>query len=138
MTAAKIPKRKADLGWIKLSGYIWDLLPGAAPGSSSPCCFLGKGKALKAVPRGLSPSNPCSYCHLTATFSVYVYGAFPMPFFMPEITIFLLMLSILLSVWLAYMIPKLLHTELGHRLRGLWVSLCNRCRRSCACFQCWH
>ncbi|KAK1342846.1 hypothetical protein QTO34_015613 [Cnephaeus nilssonii] len=79
-----------------------------------------------------------SYCHLTTAFSVYVYGAFPLPFLMPEITIFLLMISILLSVWLAYMIPKLLHTELGRRLTGYWVSLCNRCRRSCACFQCRH
>lgn len=100
--------------------------------------FWVKARPLKAVPRGLSPPTPCSYCHLTTAFSVYVYGAFPLPFLMPEITIFLLMISILLSVWLAYMIPKLLHTELGRRLTGYWVSLCNRCRRSCACFQCRH
>ncbi|XP_036315418.1 cation channel sperm-associated protein subunit delta [Pipistrellus kuhlii] len=79
-----------------------------------------------------------SYCHLTTIFSVYVYGAFPLPFSWPEITIFLLMSSILLSVWLAYMIPKQLHTEEGRRLRGYWVSLRNRCRRSCEYFQCRH
>lgn len=100
--------------------------------------FWVNARPLKAVPHGLSPPTPFSYCHLTTIFSVYVYGAFPLPFFWPEITIFLLMASILLSVWLAYMIPKQLHPEEGRRLRGYWVSLCNRCRRSCEYFQCRH
>ncbi|EPQ19030.1 Transmembrane protein 146 [Myotis brandtii] len=76
-----------------------------------------------------------SYCHLTTTFSIYVYGAFPLHMLKPEITITLIMITILLSVWLAYMIPKWLHTEQGNRFKGYWVSLCNRCRKSCACFQ---
>ncbi|XP_057396453.1 cation channel sperm-associated auxiliary subunit delta [Balaenoptera acutorostrata] len=62
-----------------------------------------------------------SYCHLETTFSVYVYGAFPLPIFPPEITIVLLTGATLLSVWLAYMIPKLLHTEQGLRVKGFWV-----------------
>ncbi|KAJ8792967.1 hypothetical protein J1605_003935 [Eschrichtius robustus] len=74
-----------------------------------------------------------SYCHLETTFSVYVYGAFPLPIFPPEITIVLLTGATLLSVWLAYMIPKLLHTEQGLRVKGFWVSLRRRCRKSCAC-----
>ncbi|XP_023620414.1 cation channel sperm-associated protein subunit delta [Myotis lucifugus] len=76
-----------------------------------------------------------SYCHLTTTFSIYVYGAFPLPILHPEITITLIMITILLSVWLAYMIPKWLNMEQGHSFKGYWVSLCNRCRKSCACFQ---
>ncbi|XP_054418101.1 cation channel sperm-associated auxiliary subunit delta [Pteronotus mesoamericanus] len=69
-----------------------------------------------------------SYCHLKTTFSVYVYGAFPLSTIPKEITIVLLLLTILFSVWLAYITPKLLHTEQGHRLKGFWVSLCRRCR----------
>ena len=87
----------------------------------------------KAVPHGLPPPAPRSYCHLETTFSVYVYGAFPLPIFPPEITIVLLTGATLLSVWLAYMIPKLLHTEQGLRVKGFWVSLRRRCRKSCAC-----
>ncbi|XP_023394365.1 cation channel sperm-associated protein subunit delta [Pteropus vampyrus] len=68
-----------------------------------------------------------SYCHLETIFSVYVYGAFPLPMIPPEITIILLMLAILLSVWLAYMIPKVLRTEWGHRVQGLWASLGRTC-----------
>ncbi|XP_016053380.1 PREDICTED: cation channel sperm-associated protein subunit delta [Miniopterus natalensis] len=76
-----------------------------------------------------------SYCRLYTTFSVYVHGAFPLITPWEEVITFLLMVFILLSLWLAYMIPKLLHTELGHRVRGFWVSLCKRCRKSCACFR---
>nr|KAF6479325.1 cation channel sperm associated auxiliary subunit delta [Molossus molossus] len=76
-----------------------------------------------------------SYCWLETTFSVYVYGALPRISIPLEITIIVLMLAILLSVWLAYMIPTLLRTEKGHGFKGFWVSLCKRCRKSCACFQ---
>lgn len=88
------------------------------------------------VPHGLSPPASCSYCHLENTFSVYVYGAFPLPVFPPEITILLLMLAILLSVWLAYMIPKVLHTEWGRRVWGLWAHLGRSCARSCGHVPC--
>ncbi|XP_005661361.1 cation channel sperm-associated protein subunit delta [Sus scrofa] len=76
-----------------------------------------------------------SYCHLEATFSVYVYGAFPLSIIPAELTIVLLTVATLLSVWLAYMIPKQLHTEQGLRLKDFWVHLYRRCRKFCACFQ---
>ncbi|XP_036170447.1 cation channel sperm-associated protein subunit delta [Myotis myotis] len=76
-----------------------------------------------------------SYCHLTTTFSIYVYGAFPLSILRSEITIVLIMTTILLSVWLAYVIPKWLPTEQGHRFKRSWDGLCDRCRKSCACFQ---
>ncbi|XP_066108768.1 cation channel sperm-associated auxiliary subunit delta [Saccopteryx bilineata] len=75
-----------------------------------------------------------SYCHLETTFSIYVYGAFPLKSIPQEASIILLMLSILLSVCLAYMIPKLLHTQHGNRVKGCLVSLCGRCRESWARF----
>ncbi|XFG02304.1 hypothetical protein AB1E19_005928 [Capra hircus] len=74
-----------------------------------------------------------SYCHLETTFSVYVYGAFPLSIFPPEVTIFLLTVATLLFVWLAYMIPQLLHNEQGLEVNGFWVRLYQRCRKSCAC-----
>ncbi|KAM7143757.1 cation channel sperm-associated auxiliary subunit delta [Molossus nigricans] len=76
-----------------------------------------------------------SYCWLETTFSVYVYGALPRISIPLEITIIVLMLAILLSVWLSYMIPTLLRTEKGHGFKGFWVSLRKRCRKACACFQ---
>lgn len=88
------------------------------------------------MPHGLSPPTSCSYCHLEDIFSVYVYGAFPLPMIPPEITIILLMLAILLSVWLAYMVPKALRTEQGLRVRGLWASLGRSCGKPCAHFPC--
>ncbi|KAI4541552.1 hypothetical protein MG293_008694, partial [Ovis ammon polii] len=72
-----------------------------------------------------------SYCHLETTFSVYVYGAFPLSIFPPEVTIFLLTVATLLFVWLAYMIPQLLHNEQGLEVNGFWVRLYQRCRKSC-------
>uniref|UniRef100_A0A4W2EQE0 Cation channel sperm-associated auxiliary subunit delta n=1 Tax=Bos indicus x Bos taurus TaxID=30522 RepID=A0A4W2EQE0_BOBOX len=72
-----------------------------------------------------------SYCRLETTFSVYVYGAFPLSIFPPEITIVLLTAATLLSIWLAYMIPQLLHTEQGLEGNGFWVRLYQRCRKSC-------
>ncbi|XP_071066102.1 cation channel sperm-associated auxiliary subunit delta isoform X2 [Dasypus novemcinctus] len=74
-----------------------------------------------------------SYCHLRTTFSIYVYGAFPAPTFVPEATILLLMLSILLAVWLAYAVPKTLQPEAGAGIKGLWVGLLRRCKPPCAC-----
>ncbi|XP_040097991.1 cation channel sperm-associated protein subunit delta [Oryx dammah] len=74
-----------------------------------------------------------SYCHLETTFSVYVYGAFPLSIFPPEVTIVLLTVATLLFVWLAYMIPQLLHNEQGLEVNGFWVRLYRRCRKSCAC-----
>ncbi|CAN0433650.1 unnamed protein product [Rangifer tarandus platyrhynchus] len=74
-----------------------------------------------------------SYCHLETTFSVYVYGAFPLSIFPPEITIVLLTVTTLLSVWLAYMIPQLLHMEQDLEVSGFWARLYQRCRSSCAC-----
>ncbi|KAG5208871.1 hypothetical protein MJG53_007259 [Ovis ammon polii x Ovis aries] len=73
-----------------------------------------------------------SYCHLETTFSVYVYGAFPLSIFPPEVTIFLLTVATLLFVWLAYMVPQLLHNEQGLEVNGFWVRLYQRCRKSCA------
>uniref|UniRef100_A0A9L0KID3 Cation channel sperm-associated auxiliary subunit delta n=1 Tax=Equus asinus TaxID=9793 RepID=A0A9L0KID3_EQUAS len=76
-----------------------------------------------------------SYCRLETSFSVYVYGAFPMSVIPQESTVFLLTGAILLTVWLAYFLPKLLSTEKGLRLKGFWVRLYGRCRQSCACWQ---
>ena len=85
------------------------------------------------MPHRLGPPTPPSYCHLETTFSVYVYGAFPLSIFPPEITIVLLTVATLLSVWLAYMIPQLLHMEQGLEVSGFWARLYQRCRSSCAC-----
>lgn len=73
----------------------------------------------------------CSYCHLETTFSVYVYGALPLSIIPKTVTVIPLIMAILLSVWLAHMVPKLLHTKKGLRLKEFWVSLCRRCRRLC-------
>ena len=70
------------------------------------------------MPHRLRPPTPRSYCRLKTTFSVYVYGAFPLSIFPPEITIVLLTAATLLSVWLAYMIPQLLHIEQGLEVNG--------------------
>ncbi|XP_007952685.1 cation channel sperm-associated protein subunit delta [Orycteropus afer afer] len=64
-----------------------------------------------------------SYCGLETTFSVYVYGAFPSINVRKEVTIALLLLSLLLSLWLAYAIPKALRTDTGHRVTGFWARL---------------
>ncbi|XP_027441098.1 cation channel sperm-associated protein subunit delta isoform X3 [Zalophus californianus] len=76
-----------------------------------------------------------SYCHLETTFSVYVYGAFPLSIIPATVTIIPLMVAMLLSVWLAYAVPKLLHTEKGLRFKGFWIHPCRRCRKACACFR---
>uniref|UniRef100_A0A8C7ES17 Cation channel sperm-associated auxiliary subunit delta n=1 Tax=Neovison vison TaxID=452646 RepID=A0A8C7ES17_NEOVI len=76
-----------------------------------------------------------SYCHLETTFSIYVYGAFPLSVILAAATIIPLVAVMLLSVWLAYAIPKLLHTEKGLKFKGFWIYLCKRCRKACACFR---
>ncbi|XP_047700364.1 cation channel sperm-associated auxiliary subunit delta isoform X3 [Prionailurus viverrinus] len=76
-----------------------------------------------------------SYCHLETTFSVYVYGALPPSIIPTTVTIIPLIMAMLLSVWSAYMIPKLLHTEKGLRLKEFWMNLCRRLRNLCPCFQ---
>ncbi|XP_012501580.1 PREDICTED: cation channel sperm-associated protein subunit delta [Propithecus coquereli] len=58
-----------------------------------------------------------NYCHLQTIFSIYVYGAYPLPILPPGLTIATLVASILLSVWLAYRVPRLRHTEKGHRIQ---------------------
>uniref|UniRef100_A0A8C8YNQ2 Cation channel sperm-associated auxiliary subunit delta n=1 Tax=Prolemur simus TaxID=1328070 RepID=A0A8C8YNQ2_PROSS len=72
-----------------------------------------------------------SYCHLQTTFSIYVHGAYPLLILPPGLTIVMLVASILLSVWLAYMVPKVLHTEKGHRIQRFGARLCWRCKRLC-------
>ncbi|XP_058393890.1 cation channel sperm-associated auxiliary subunit delta [Diceros bicornis minor] len=76
-----------------------------------------------------------SYCHLETTFSVYVHGAFPQSIIPQEVTVALVTAATLLSVWLAYAVPKQLGTEKGLRVKGFWVGLCRRCRQSCACLR---
>ncbi|XP_037679919.1 cation channel sperm-associated protein subunit delta [Choloepus didactylus] len=73
-----------------------------------------------------------SYCHLKTTFSIYVHGAFPPSVLPAELTILLLMLGILLFVWLAHMVPKLLHMETGSRVKVFWVDTFRQCQPSCA------
>uniref|UniRef100_A0A673T742 Cation channel sperm-associated auxiliary subunit delta n=1 Tax=Suricata suricatta TaxID=37032 RepID=A0A673T742_SURSU len=72
-----------------------------------------------------------SYCHLEATFSVYVYGALPPSIIPTMVTVIPLIVAILLSVWLAYVTPRLLHTQKGLRLKAFWKSLCRRCKQLC-------
>ncbi|XP_040846156.1 cation channel sperm-associated protein subunit delta [Ochotona curzoniae] len=59
-----------------------------------------------------------SYCHLHTTFSVYVYGAYPLFSIPSDIAIALLVAAILLGVWLVYWVPKLRHRELDHSIQA--------------------
>ncbi|XP_028620193.1 cation channel sperm-associated protein subunit delta [Grammomys surdaster] len=59
-----------------------------------------------------------SYCNLNTIFSVYVYGALPVAKFRPLVCILLIVTTTLLTVWLAYAIPKQLRTERGQQLSG--------------------
>uniref|UniRef100_A0A2K6U487 Cation channel sperm-associated auxiliary subunit delta n=1 Tax=Saimiri boliviensis boliviensis TaxID=39432 RepID=A0A2K6U487_SAIBB len=76
-----------------------------------------------------------SYCKLETLFSIYVYGAFPIPLGFAGLIILLFISSMLGSVWVAYKTPKLLRTGRGHRIRRFVVQLCGRCRTACGCFQ---
>jgi cation channel sperm-associated protein subunit delta len=95
---------------------------------------------LNLVTIGFCPPPPCprSYCHLETVFSIYVYGAYPLPIVPPEVTIFLLVSTILLAVWLAHMVPKMLRTERGHRFQELLTWLRSRCCSLCRCSWIWH
>ncbi|CAO2641071.1 Cation channel sperm-associated auxiliary subunit delta [Lemmus lemmus] len=74
-----------------------------------------------------------SYCSLNTIFSVYVYGALPVAMLPPVLSITLLVVATLLSIWLAYAVPKELSTERGQRFKdfcsGLWGRL-RQCLRS--------
>ncbi|XP_005406203.2 PREDICTED: cation channel sperm-associated protein subunit delta [Chinchilla lanigera] len=76
-----------------------------------------------------------SYCHLETTFSIYVYGAYPLPLFRPLITIVLLVAGTLLAVWLAHILPKLVCASSGHKLKEAYRQLCWRCSRLCLCLR---
>nr|XP_044990662.1 cation channel sperm-associated protein subunit delta [Jaculus jaculus] len=78
-----------------------------------------------------------SYCHLETTFSIYVYGAYPLPLLQPVVVIMGLITSTLLAVWLAYFIPKQLETEKGHHFQDFWSSVCRRTARICTCQWLW-
>ncbi|CAO2641072.1 Cation channel sperm-associated auxiliary subunit delta [Lemmus lemmus] len=73
------------------------------------------------------------YCSLNTIFSVYVYGALPVAMLPPVLSITLLVVATLLSIWLAYAVPKELSTERGQRFKdfcsGLWGRL-RQCLRS--------
>lgn len=74
-----------------------------------------------------------SYCNLNTVFSVYVYGALPLIKFRPLLSIFLIVATTLLMVWLAYAIPKQLRTERGQRLVGFCSRICHYCLDICTC-----
>ncbi|XP_052602810.1 cation channel sperm-associated auxiliary subunit delta isoform X2 [Peromyscus californicus insignis] len=78
-----------------------------------------------------------SYCSLDTMFSVYVDGALPMAFFSPELSITVLVFTALLSVWLAYAIPKELSTERGQRLTNFCSWLFQGCLGLCRCSWLW-
>ncbi|KAG8519067.1 Cation channel sperm-associated protein subunit delta, partial [Galemys pyrenaicus] len=67
-----------------------------------------------------------SYCHLETTFSVFVYGAFPLRFISFEFWVTMIMVTVLLSVWLAYLLPRLLNTRAGVWVQKALVCLCKR------------
>ncbi|XP_021074139.1 cation channel sperm-associated protein subunit delta [Mus pahari] len=74
-----------------------------------------------------------SYCNLNTIFSVYVHGALPLERFRPLLTIFLMVITTLLTVWLAYAIPKQLRSEKGQRLLGFCYRILQFCLGICFC-----
>lgn len=74
---------------------------------------------MASTPSPLTPNASCSYCRLETTFSVYVYGALPPSIIPVEISIVLLMATILLGTWLAYIVP----TEKGLRFKSSSLAL---------------
>ncbi|XP_072873166.1 cation channel sperm-associated auxiliary subunit delta [Chlorocebus sabaeus] len=72
-----------------------------------------------------------SYCQLETVFSIYVYGAFPVQLVSAGVVMVLLISSILGSVWLAYMIPRLLRTARGRRMTSFVAQLYGRCKTIC-------
>uniref|UniRef100_A0A8C5Y2L0 Cation channel sperm-associated auxiliary subunit delta n=1 Tax=Microcebus murinus TaxID=30608 RepID=A0A8C5Y2L0_MICMU len=75
-----------------------------------------------------------SYCHLQTMFSIYVHGAYPPLSVNPGFTMVMLMGGIMLALWLAYVIPKLLSSNQGQRIKMFGARLCWRCKRLCS----WH
>ncbi|XP_072458018.1 cation channel sperm-associated auxiliary subunit delta isoform X3 [Notamacropus eugenii] len=66
-----------------------------------------------------------SYCDLTTTFSIYVYGAFPkqtLPDYSVAIGMLIFMLFLL---WLGYIIPKLFKSERGRKFKSFFQNLCS-------------
>ncbi|XP_041911209.1 cation channel sperm-associated protein subunit delta [Arvicola amphibius] len=78
-----------------------------------------------------------SYCSLNTIFSVYVYGALPVAMFPPVLSIMLLVVTTLLSMWLVYTIPKELSTERGQRFKNFWSRLFLDCFKICNRFWLW-
>ncbi|XP_069914804.1 cation channel sperm-associated auxiliary subunit delta isoform X7 [Oryctolagus cuniculus] len=76
-----------------------------------------------------------SYCHLETTFSVYVYGAYPLPAVPSDVAIALLLAAILLAVWLAYWVPQQAHSEAGLRVKAFWARLWHRCQHPLGCLR---
>ncbi|XP_070942845.1 cation channel sperm-associated auxiliary subunit delta isoform X5 [Macaca nemestrina] len=72
-----------------------------------------------------------SYCQLETVFSIYVYGAFPVQLVSAGVVMVLLISSMLGSVWLAYMIPRLLRTARGRRMTSFVAQLYGRCKTVC-------
>ncbi|KAM6216710.1 cation channel sperm-associated auxiliary subunit delta [Rhynchocyon petersi] len=64
-----------------------------------------------------------SYCHLETTFSIYVYGAFPAQIKGMEPITVMILLTVLLSIWLTYAVPKMSCIK---RHRGLRDNPCGR------------
>ncbi|XP_034352880.1 cation channel sperm-associated auxiliary subunit delta isoform X2 [Arvicanthis niloticus] len=74
-----------------------------------------------------------SYCNLHTIFSVYVYGALPVAKFQPLACILLIVGTTLLTVWLAYAIPKQLRTKRGQQLSGFCSLVFQNCLGICTC-----
>ncbi|XP_032756660.1 cation channel sperm-associated protein subunit delta [Rattus rattus] len=74
-----------------------------------------------------------SYCDLNTIFSVYVYGALPVAEFRPMTSILLMVTVTLLTMWLAYVIPKQLRTGMGRRLTGFCFQIFKYCPGICTC-----
>uniref|UniRef100_A0A5F8GRP5 Cation channel sperm associated auxiliary subunit delta n=1 Tax=Monodelphis domestica TaxID=13616 RepID=A0A5F8GRP5_MONDO len=66
-----------------------------------------------------------SYCDLTTSFAIYVYGAFPQRLLPDYPLALLVMLSMLFILWLGYVIPKLSSTEKGRVIIGFFQELWN-------------
>ncbi|XP_037361061.1 cation channel sperm-associated auxiliary subunit delta isoform X2 [Talpa occidentalis] len=77
-----------------------------------------------------------TYCSLQTTFSVFVYGASPVRTISFEFWVTTIMLSLLLSVCLAYTIPRQINTKLGLRVRKTCMCLCKNIRKICRCLCC--
>ncbi|XP_036595655.1 cation channel sperm-associated protein subunit delta [Trichosurus vulpecula] len=67
-----------------------------------------------------------SYCDLSTTFSIYVYGAFPKQA-LPHYWVAIGMLGFMLfTLWLGYIIPKMLKSERGRKFKSFFQNLCHK------------